>query len=66
MNPIISVENLGKKYTLRHQRCGGAEYRRFSEELVETIKRPFRSLLRRQKASATAKRQRAETQSRSP
>ena len=44
MPPVINVENLGKRYTLRHE--GGApHYRRLSEELVAAIKRPFRSLL---------------------
>ncbi len=41
MSSIIQVQNLGKKYTLRHQRQAG--YRRFSEELVESVKRPFSS-----------------------
>ncbi len=41
MSPIISVENLGKKYTLRHQ-GGGPRYRRLSEELVNAVKWPFR------------------------
>ena len=45
MPPIISIENLGKQYTLRHQ-GGGVRYRRLSEELVNGIKRPFRSLFR--------------------
>ncbi len=43
-SPIISVENLGKRYTLRHQGGNGAGYRRFSEELVDLVKRPFRRL----------------------
>jgi lipopolysaccharide transport system ATP-binding protein len=42
-SPIISIDNLGKKYTLRHQ-GGGSPYRRFSEDLADLIKRPFRSL----------------------
>jgi lipopolysaccharide transport system ATP-binding protein len=42
MPPIISVENLGKKYTLSHERTGGRRYRRLSEELLEAIKKPFR------------------------
>jgi len=46
MPPIIRVENLGKKYTLRHQGEGGGRYRRFSEELLDALKRPFRSLRR--------------------
>ncbi len=45
MTPVIRVENLSKKYTLRHERGGGG-YRRLSEELLETVKRPFRSVLR--------------------
>jgi lipopolysaccharide transport system ATP-binding protein len=40
---VISVENLGKKYTIRHER-GGSRYRRLSEDLVELVKRPFGSL----------------------
>jgi lipopolysaccharide transport system ATP-binding protein len=47
MSAIIRVENLGKKYTLRHQGAGGAGYRRFSEELLDAIKRPFRRATRR-------------------
>ncbi len=43
MPPIITIENLGKRYTLRHQ-GGGPCYRRLSEELVAAIARPFRSL----------------------
>ena len=42
-SPIISVENLGKKYTIRHQGGNRAGYRRFSEDLVDMIKRPFRA-----------------------
>lgn len=42
-DPVISVENLGKSYLIRHQ-AGGAGYRRFSEELVETLARPIRAL----------------------
>lgn len=38
--PIISVENLGKKYQLGRQ-AGQADYRRLSEEILEAIKRPF-------------------------
>jgi lipopolysaccharide transport system ATP-binding protein len=40
-SPIIRVENLGKKYTIRHQ-GGGPRYRRLSEDIVAAIKRPFR------------------------
>jgi lipopolysaccharide transport system ATP-binding protein len=46
MPPVIRVENLGKKYTLRHQGEAGVRYRRFSEELLDALKRPLRSLLR--------------------
>jgi lipopolysaccharide transport system ATP-binding protein len=42
MRPIIQVENLGKKYTIRHQGGSGAGYRRLSEDLAAAIKRPFR------------------------
>jgi lipopolysaccharide transport system ATP-binding protein len=42
---IIRVENLGKKYLLRHQAGGRSRYRRLSEELLDAVKRPFRSLL---------------------
>jgi lipopolysaccharide transport system ATP-binding protein len=41
MPPIISLENLGKNYILRHE-GGGPRYRRLSEELVNAVKRPFR------------------------
>ncbi|MGO8747265.1 MAG: ABC transporter ATP-binding protein [Thermoguttaceae bacterium] len=43
MPPIITIENLGKRYTLRHQ-GGGPRYRRLSEELAAALARPFRSL----------------------
>ncbi len=52
MTPIISVENLGKCYSIRHQAGGGAPYRRLSEELVAALSRPFRRL-RRQGARST-------------
>ncbi len=42
MPPIISVENLSKKYTIRHQSGSGPGYRRLSEELASAIARPFR------------------------
>jgi lipopolysaccharide transport system ATP-binding protein len=42
MTTVIRVEGLGKSYTLRHQRNGGAGYRRLSEDLLNAIKRPFR------------------------
>ncbi|MGZ4777958.1 MAG: ABC transporter ATP-binding protein, partial [Thermoanaerobaculia bacterium] len=46
--PIISVENLGKRYTILHQTSRGAgSYRRLSEELVDAAKAPFRSLAER-------------------
>jgi lipopolysaccharide transport system ATP-binding protein len=50
-SPIISVENLGKRYTIRHRtgRPSGG-YRRLSEELVEAAKGPFRSLMSRTRA----------------
>ena len=41
--PIISVENLGKCYTIRHE-GGGPRYRRLSEELSSALARPFRGL----------------------
>jgi lipopolysaccharide transport system ATP-binding protein len=43
-SPIIEIENLGKKYDLRHRASGGVGrgYRRFSEELLDALKRPFR------------------------
>jgi lipopolysaccharide transport system ATP-binding protein len=41
-SPIISVQNLGKKYTIRHERQGDPSYRRLSEELVRGLKRSFR------------------------
>jgi lipopolysaccharide transport system ATP-binding protein len=43
--PIISVENLGKRYTIRHEagRPTGS-YRRLSEELLTAAKAPFRAL----------------------
>ncbi len=39
--PVILVEGLGKRYLIRHQ-AGQASYRRFSEELVAALARPFR------------------------
>src|SRR5947208_2912964 len=47
MPPIIQVENLGKKYTLRHQGGARGGYRRLSEELLEAIKNPFRRSVKR-------------------
>jgi len=44
--PIISVENLGKCYTIRHNAGGGPGYRRLSEELASALARPFRGLRR--------------------
>ncbi len=41
-SPIISVENLGKCYTIRHSAAGGPGYRRLSEELAGFLARPFR------------------------
>ncbi len=41
-SPIISVENLGKCYTIRHNAGGGPGYRRLSEELAGFLSRPFR------------------------
>jgi lipopolysaccharide transport system ATP-binding protein len=41
MTAVIRVENLGKRYTLRHERGRGG-YRRLSEELLDAIKRPFK------------------------
>src|SRR5262245_16578035 len=41
MTAVIRVENLGKRYTLRHERGGGG-YRRLSEEVLNAIKRPFK------------------------
>lgn len=38
--PIIRVEGLGKRYTLRHE-VGGARYRRLSEELIDAVRRPL-------------------------
>lgn len=41
---VISVDGLGKRYTIRHGRSGSsAAYRRFSEELVSAILAPFQS-----------------------
>jgi lipopolysaccharide transport system ATP-binding protein len=41
--PIIRVEGLGKRYTLRHQ-AGGARYRRLSEDLADGVRRPLARL----------------------
>jgi lipopolysaccharide transport system ATP-binding protein len=40
MPAIIRVENLGKRYILRHER-GNPRRRLLSEELVNAIARPF-------------------------
>ena len=40
-SPIIRVENLSKRYTLGGKGPDGG-YRRFSEDLLATLKRPFR------------------------
>lgn len=43
MSTIIHCENLGKAYTLRHPSAsGGGTYRRFSEELVNGLRKRFR------------------------
>ncbi len=42
MPPVIRVENLGKKYSLGQKGGSGNGYRRFSEELLDALKRPFR------------------------
>jgi len=39
--PIITVENLGKKYVLHHQGARRGGHRRLSEELVAALKKPF-------------------------
>jgi lipopolysaccharide transport system ATP-binding protein len=44
---VIRVENLGKMYSLGRRVEGGAGYRRFSEDLLDALQRPFRSLVRR-------------------
>jgi lipopolysaccharide transport system ATP-binding protein len=54
MPSIIKVENLGKKYTLRHQGGAGGGYRRLSEELLEAIKKPFRRAGKRVAANSPA------------
>src|ERR1700732_2396494 len=41
---MISIDDLGKKYTIRHERLGDQRYRRLSEDLIQGIKRPFRRL----------------------
>lgn len=41
---IISVEGLGKRYLIRHRQSRGqGTYRRFSEDLLATLSKPFRS-----------------------
>lgn len=39
---MIDVENLSKKYVIRHAASGRGGYRRFSEDLVDALARPFR------------------------
>ncbi len=39
--PLIEIDNLGKKYTLQRQTGRAPDYRRLSEELVATLKKPF-------------------------
>lgn len=43
---VISVENLGKRYTIRHIGDVRGGYRRLSEELVGAAKTPFRAAAR--------------------
>jgi lipopolysaccharide transport system ATP-binding protein len=43
---MISIDDLGKKYTIRHERLGDQRYRRLSEDLIQGIKRPFHRLTR--------------------
>jgi len=46
--PIISIENLGKRYTIRHatDRTPGS-YRRLSEDVADAVRIPFRALASR-------------------
>lgn len=46
---VISAENLGKSYLIRHQ-VGVHGYRRLSEELVDAVACPFRALARMRKS----------------
>lgn len=41
---IITVDKLGKRYNLSHQRGGGPSYRKFSDTLIHTARAPFRWL----------------------
>jgi lipopolysaccharide transport system ATP-binding protein len=48
---VISVEDLGKRYTIGHQASRGAGgYRRLSEEFVAAFQAPFRARAKRQRA----------------
>ena len=51
-SPIISIENLGKRYHLGHSHGRGGSYRRLSEELIAAMKRPL--WRRRPAANGTA------------
>jgi hypothetical protein len=42
-DPVISVENLGKRYLIRHETNGRAGYQTFREALTEKTKGLFRS-----------------------
>ena len=41
-SPIIRIEHLGKRYTIRHEAHRNGQYRRLSEVLAEAAMRPFR------------------------
>ncbi len=47
---VISAENVGKSYLIRHEKTG-VGYRRLSEEIAEAVARPFRRLRHRANGS---------------
>lgn len=51
---IVTVANLGKKYTIRHQRQGVPGYRRFSEEIVQGLKRRLQRRIEHPEGSTTS------------
>ena len=48
---VIQVENLGKRYRLRHQQAGGMRYVALRDVLAQKLKAPFQ-FLRKQKAES--------------
>ena len=60
--PIIRVENLGKRYRIRHQSGRGSGYRRLSEDLWNAARAPFMQAGRRRASQQTVETARASSE----